>query len=281
MMSSSTDAPRVLPSAVRRAVPFNPTDRRLRLVSRRHVQAPVVAWSTAASPRPGTPSIGPCAWQRRLGPRAPPTLRLTNIEAIGVASRAAAGNATSLVYQIDGHCKRQRKAKTLEGFFDWFGAARSAALYVCSDMWNSPPRPEVVAEPASRAGARPLEPFQSRSDEVRAAEARKLGRGAGAGAQAQPLAFRPEKLTGEQRGRLAELVRRTVRAYLLKEDFQSLWGYVRRTGRGSSSTAGAPGRWRGSTRPHGALAPRPDSDHGSEPGGSSPGVAKASTERPE
>ena len=43
------------------------------------------------------------------------------------------------------------------------------------------------------------------------------------------LLKRPEKLTGEQRGRLAELVRRnlrTVRAYLLKEDFQSLWGYV-------------------------------------------------------
>ena len=36
------------------------------------------------------------------------------------------------------------------------------------------------------------------------------------------LLKRPEKLTGEQRGRLAELVRRnlrTVRAYLLKEDF--------------------------------------------------------------
>ena len=43
------------------------------------------------------------------------------------------------------------------------------------------------------------------------------------------LLKRPENLTDGQAKRLAELVRRnlrTVRAYLLKEDFQSLWGYV-------------------------------------------------------
>ena len=70
---------------------------------------------------------------------------LTNIEAIGVdeLSRRRGQRYLTLVYQIDGHCKRllwvgrERKAKTLEGFFDWFGAARSAALYfVCSDMWK-------------------------------------------------------------------------------------------------------------------------------------------------
>ena len=40
---------------------------------------------------------------------------------------------------------------------------------------------------------------------------------------------RPEHLTDAQSERLAELVRRnlrTVRAYLLKKDFQALWGYV-------------------------------------------------------
>ena len=43
------------------------------------------------------------------------------------------------------------------------------------------------------------------------------------------LLKRPEHLTDAQEDRLADLVRRnlrTVRAYLLKEDFQSLWGYV-------------------------------------------------------
>jgi transposase len=37
------------------------------------------------------------------------------------------------------------------------------------------------------------------------------------------------KLTGKQKGRLRELVQcnlRTVRAYLLKEDFQQLWQYI-------------------------------------------------------
>ena len=83
---------------------------------------------------------------------------LTNIEAIGVdeLSRRRGQRYLTLVYQIDGHCKRllwvgrERKAATLEGFFDWFGAARSAALYfVCSDMWK--PYLKVVAERAGQA----------------------------------------------------------------------------------------------------------------------------------
>ena len=43
------------------------------------------------------------------------------------------------------------------------------------------------------------------------------------------LLKRPQNLTDGQAERLAELVRRnlrTVRAYLCKEDFQSLWSYV-------------------------------------------------------
>ena len=45
---------------------------------------------------------------------------------------------------------RERKAQTLEGFFDWFGAARSASLYfVCSDMCK--PYLTVVAERARQA----------------------------------------------------------------------------------------------------------------------------------
>ena len=169
---------------------------------------------------------------------------LTNIEAIGVdeLSRRRGQRYLTLVYQIDGHRKRllwigrERKAATLEGFFDWFGPARSAALYfVCSDMWK--PYLKVVAERA-RLAVQVLDRFHIMShfseaiDEVRAAEARKLaaeGRAPVLKRSRWLLLKRPEKLTDEQRGRLAELVRRnlrTVRAYLLKEDFQALWDYV-------------------------------------------------------
>ena len=184
---------------------------------------------------------------------------LTNIEAIGVdeLSRRRGQRYLTLVYQIDGHCKRllwvgrERKAATLEGFFDWFGAARSAALYfVCSDMWK--PYLKVVAERAGQA-VQVLDRFHIMShfsqaiDEVRAAEARKLaaeGRAPVLKHSRWLLLKRPENLTDGQAERLAELVRRnlrTVRAYLLKEDFQSVWGYqpVAKVGvrAGSDSTA--------------------------------------------
>ena len=92
----------------------------------------------------------------------------------------------------------------MEGFFDWFGAARSAALYfVCSDMWK--PYLKVVAERAQQA-VQVLDRFHIMShfskaiDEVRAAEARKLAaEGRAAGAQAQPLA--PAQASGESHRR--------------------------------------------------------------------------------
>ena len=139
---------------------------------------------------------------------------LTNIEAIGVdeLSRRRGQRYLTLVYQIDGHRKRllwigrERKAATLEGFFDWFGPARSAALYfVCSDRWK--PYLKVVAERAKLA-VQVLDRFHIMShfseaiDEVRAAEARKLAaEGPGASAQAQPLA--PAQASGEAHRRAA------------------------------------------------------------------------------
>ena len=151
---------------------------------------------------------------------------LTNIEAIGVdeLSRRRGQRYLTLVYQIDGHRKRllwigrERKAETLEGFFDWFGAARSAGLYfVCSDMWK--PYLKVVAERA-RLAVQVLDRFHIMShlsqaiDEVRAAEARKLaaeGRAPVLKRSRWLLLKRPGKLTDDQRGRLRELVRRNLR----------------------------------------------------------------------
>jgi transposase len=56
------------------------------------------------------------------------------------------------------------------------------------------------------------------------------------------LLKRPENLTGAQEGKLTDLLRynlRSVRSYLLKEDFQFFWEYVSRPGRVASWTAGA------------------------------------------
>ena len=105
------------------------------------------------------------------------------------------------------------------------------------------------------------------------------------------LLKRPEKLTGEQRGRLAELVRRnlrTVRAYLLKEDFQSLWGYVSPYWAGQFLDRWCTRTMRSRLDPMKevarmvALAPRPDSELVPSPGAVPPvALSKASTERPE
>lgn len=148
----------------------------------------------------------------------------------------------TLVYQIDAHCRRllwvghARRVKTLLRFFRWFGPERSAALrFICSDMWQ--PYLKVIAKKAGGA-IHVLDRFHIMAklskaiDEVRAQEAKALM------AQGyEPvlkhtrwlLLKRPEHLTEQQDLRLAELVQynlKTVRAYLLKEDFQSFWTYV-------------------------------------------------------
>ena len=148
----------------------------------------------------------------------------------------------TLVYQIDPHRKRllwigqERKIKTLLGFFHWLGPERSQALaFVCSDMWK--PYLKVIAKKAGQA-VHVLDRFHIMShfskalDEVRAGEAREIKANG-----AEPLLTktrwlllkRPENLTDPQETKLAELLRynlRSVRAYLLKEDFQTFWSYV-------------------------------------------------------
>jgi transposase len=148
----------------------------------------------------------------------------------------------TVVYQIDQGCKRllwlarDRTEETLRGFFVWFGEARTRALrFVCSDMWK--PYLDVVAEKAPEA-LHVLDRFHivatmNRAiDEVRAKEARGL-----VAKGYQPvlkhsrwcLLKRPENLTDKQDVKLADLLRynlKTVRAYLLKEDFQFFWNYV-------------------------------------------------------
>jgi len=148
----------------------------------------------------------------------------------------------TLVYQIDEGSRRllwigrERTGGTLRRFFAWFGPARCAGLrFVCSDMWR--PYLDAIAECAAGA-VNILDRFHVMShlskaiDEVRARETRDLkqrGRDPVLTRTRWCLLKRPENLTDAQRTTLRELLRcnlRTVRAYLLKEDFQWFWTYI-------------------------------------------------------
>jgi transposase len=148
----------------------------------------------------------------------------------------------TLVYQIDEDRKRllwigqNRKIKTLLRFFRWFGKKRSAALvFICSDMWK--PYLRVIAKKAAQA-VHILDRFHIMAhmnkaiDEVRAKEARALitkGFEPVLKGSRWLVLKRPANLTDKQEVRLAELLQynlRTVRSYLLKEDFQLFWDYI-------------------------------------------------------
>lgn len=169
---------------------------------------------------------------------------LEGIEAIGVDEIQwhRGHRYLTLVYQIDGRCKRllwvgeERTIKTLLRFFRQFGKERSAQLkYVCSDMWQA--YLKVLAKKAPQA-IHVLDRFHivanmnKAIDKVRAEEARELKRKG-----LEPvlkgsrwwLLKRPENLTDAQEIKLADLLRynlKAVRSYLLKEDFQFFWSYV-------------------------------------------------------
>ena len=125
---------------------------------------------------------------------------------------------------------------TLYRFFREFGPERTKELkFICSDMWKA--YLHVIAKKASQA-LHVLDRFHIAShmnkaiDQVRAQEARDLkAKGF------QPilkhsrwcLLKRPENRTEKQNIKLADLVRynlKTVRSFLLKEDFQFFWDYV-------------------------------------------------------
>lgn len=166
------------------------------------------------------------------------------IEAIGVdeVQWQRGHKYLTVVYEISGQCRRllwvgeQREEETLRRFFAWLGAERAATIrYVCSDMWK--PYLNVIREQIPRAihvldRFHIVQKMNKAIDEVRAQEARTLKKAGGDPVLTHTrwcLLKRPRNLTDKQRGRLHELLRhnlRTVRAYLLKEDFQFLWDYA-------------------------------------------------------
>lgn len=147
----------------------------------------------------------------------------------------------TLVYEIAATRRRllwvgePREEVSLAGFFDWLGERRQVIAYVCSDMWK--PYLNVIRRRIPQA-LHVLDRFHivakmnKALDEVRAGEARRL-QAAGYEPVLKPtrwgLLKRPEKHTPRQKSRLAELLTynlRTVRAYLLKEDFDFFWKYT-------------------------------------------------------
>ena len=169
--------------------------------------------------------------------------QLAPIAAIGVdeIQYARGHKYLTLVYQIEQQCTRllwigrERTTESFAGFFTLIGKELAQEIeFVCSDMWQ--PYLAVIREQCSQA-IHILDRFHivaklnAALDQVRATEARRLVRDG-----YEPILKktrwcvlkRKANLTEYQRFRLRDLLRynlQTVRAYLLKEDFQQLWEY--------------------------------------------------------
>jgi transposase len=168
---------------------------------------------------------------------------LDNIRSVGVDELAwkKGHKYLTLVYQIDHGCRRllhisrDRTAASFNTFFDMLGDQRARQIrFVASDMWAA--FLKVVRARCSSA-VHVLDRFhvmqlmskaidQTRRDEVR--QLRAKGMHAKLTKTRWVLLKQKRNLTGKQRVRLRQLLQwnlRTVRAYLLKEDFQHFWTY--------------------------------------------------------
>ena len=184
---------------------------------------------------------------------------MTGITAIGVDEIAyqKGHKYLTLVYQINEGCKRllwvgeKRTETTILAFFGWLTPERSRQLkFVCSDMWK--PYLKVIAKKAAGA-IHVLDRFHIMAhmnkaiDKVRAAEVKELKAGGYEPVLTNArwcLLKRPENRTEKQEVKLADILRynlRSVRSYLLREDFQGSGATCPRTGPARSSTGGAPG----------------------------------------
>jgi transposase len=168
---------------------------------------------------------------------------LGGVKSIGIDELAIwkGHNYITMVYQIDEGMRRllwigkDRSAKSLLRFFQMFGPARSALIqYVCSDMWK--PYLKVIARKIPQSlnildRFHIMKKFGEAIDEIRRKETRRLeddGHKPVLTKSRWILLKRPENLSDTQRGRLKTLLRynlKSVRAYLLREDFQHFWTY--------------------------------------------------------
>ncbi len=147
----------------------------------------------------------------------------------------------TLVYDIGGSPRRLlavaegRTEASLRSCLDGLGeAACERVRHVCSDMWK--PYLNVISERLGRAvhvldRFHVMQKFGKALDEIRAEEAKRLRRDGYEPVLKRSrwcILKRPANLTARQTVKLSELLRynlRTVRAYLLREEFQRLWRY--------------------------------------------------------
>lgn len=169
---------------------------------------------------------------------------LSGIESIGVDEIAVwkGHKYATMVYQIDETNKRllwigkDRTVRTLLRFFMDFGKERTQSIkFVCSDMWK--PYLKVIAKKIPNAlnildRFHIMKKFSVALDKVRITEAGKLLREGKEPVLTKTkwlLLKRPENLTDKQKGHLKNLLQynlQSVRAYLLREDFQHFWSYT-------------------------------------------------------
>ncbi|MCP4136882.1 MAG: ISL3 family transposase [bacterium] len=147
----------------------------------------------------------------------------------------------TVVYQIDSHRKRLlwicvgRTKASVKGFFKWLGEEKTNDIkYVCSDMLRS--YLKAVEDKVPQAihvldRFHTVQMIQKAIQKVRAEEARKLkaeGKKPLLKKTRWVILKKPENLTQKQGERLEELLKqnlKTVKCYLLKEDFKRLWDY--------------------------------------------------------
>ena len=147
----------------------------------------------------------------------------------------------TLVYQIEAGMIRllwvgkDRTLESFQKFFTLIGSELARKIeFVCSDMWK--PYLDLIAQHCTNA-LNILDRFHvvakmnKAIDEVRASEAKRMAYDGYAPLLKRTrwcLLKRRENLTDTQRLRLRDLLRynlKSVRAYLLKEDFQQFWEY--------------------------------------------------------
>ncbi len=168
---------------------------------------------------------------------------LDNVTEIGIDEIAVfkGPKFLTMVYQLNAGSRRllwcgpERRVKTLLRFFREFGKERSEKLkFVCSDMWA--PYLKVIAKKAPNAlnildRFHIMRKFNEAIDEIRRGEAKLfktqnlenvLERGRWL------LLKRPENLSDKQTARLGDLLKlnlSSIKAYLMREDFQRFWEY--------------------------------------------------------
>ena len=168
---------------------------------------------------------------------------LKGIQAIGVDEIywSKKKKYITLVYQLDEECRRLlyvasgRTTASLLGFFRLIRKTGCQQIeFVCSDMWQ--PYIRIIERLCPNA-LHILDPFhiissiQKAVDEVRATEAKSLmAKGVDILKNTRWLILKkPEDLKEEASVKLKELTKinmKTVRAYLLKEEFRQFWDYT-------------------------------------------------------